>query len=477
MGNLPPYTFYGTHASMGPRWCSGNLTRLPPRRIGLDSRRGPLPDLSTWESRRMMPLVGGFSRGSLASPALLFRRSALIGSHELNVKSHPKILITEFLRSDEPFGRYSGLKHTKPFDIRGLQRGSHRSLMTGRGGRDTAIWAGTLLNRGCIRNCRKKAHSCAGRAIRWVRYSLPGLVLAAVVPREGVGERDGGGGAPADEVEPHHGDLVLDEDDDESEVQVQALAEHPHVVGDHHVLQQHVQQLARPLPRHTHARTGWDVGGPTAHIAKGTGISLGEPATKSGESHQRDNAPQSCALSVTVFCIRTISHAGFTMPRRGIPDSQTRPTECKGGRNGNTLRKHNQPTSTDTTPLGIETAYRFYIDDIIESCKIPDDLPWCSKFVRHQSGVREALGSNPEQAWIPLGDYNGQQTSGQKGLQFDLSPASLITAAVLPHCARFTTRVSAKGDLGTRIEFLVAFTRKALNWRAVFMSSTRLVGM
>ncbi|KAJ8882520.1 hypothetical protein PR048_014331 [Dryococelus australis] len=31
-------------------------------------------------------------------------------------------------------------------------------------------------------------------------------------------------------------------------------------------------------------------------------------STKSGELHQRDNAPHSCALSLTVFCIGTISH-------------------------------------------------------------------------------------------------------------------------------------------------------------------------
>ncbi|KAJ8870263.1 hypothetical protein PR048_029284 [Dryococelus australis] len=49
------------------------------------------------ESCRMMPLVGGFSRGSPVSPALPFRRYSiltsitLIGSHDLDVKSRPNL--------------------------------------------------------------------------------------------------------------------------------------------------------------------------------------------------------------------------------------------------------------------------------------------------------------------------------------------------------------------------------------------------
>ncbi|KAJ8882555.1 hypothetical protein PR048_014366 [Dryococelus australis] len=39
-------------------------------------------------------------------------------------------LTLEFLRSDEPFGRYSGLKQTKPLEIRGSQRRPYRCLMT-----------------------------------------------------------------------------------------------------------------------------------------------------------------------------------------------------------------------------------------------------------------------------------------------------------------------------------------------------------
>ncbi|KAJ8888583.1 hypothetical protein PR048_008075 [Dryococelus australis] len=39
-------------------------------------------------------------------------------------------LIPEFLRSDELFGRYRCLKHTKPLEIKGSQRGSHSGLMT-----------------------------------------------------------------------------------------------------------------------------------------------------------------------------------------------------------------------------------------------------------------------------------------------------------------------------------------------------------
>ncbi|KAJ8896300.1 hypothetical protein PR048_001644 [Dryococelus australis] len=52
------------------------------------------PDFRMWESFGMMPLVGGFSRGSLISPAPSLRRCSiltsitLIGSQDLDVKSH-----------------------------------------------------------------------------------------------------------------------------------------------------------------------------------------------------------------------------------------------------------------------------------------------------------------------------------------------------------------------------------------------------
>ncbi|KAJ8891038.1 hypothetical protein PR048_010547 [Dryococelus australis] len=52
------------------------------------------PDFRMWESCRMMPLVGGFSRGSPVSPALSFRRCSsitYIGSQDLDVKSRPDL--------------------------------------------------------------------------------------------------------------------------------------------------------------------------------------------------------------------------------------------------------------------------------------------------------------------------------------------------------------------------------------------------
>ncbi|KAJ8892067.1 hypothetical protein PR048_004641 [Dryococelus australis] len=66
--------------------------RLPPRRSRFDPGR-VTPDFRMWEVCRTMPLVGGFSRGSLVSPALSFRRCSiltsitLIGSKVLDVKS------------------------------------------------------------------------------------------------------------------------------------------------------------------------------------------------------------------------------------------------------------------------------------------------------------------------------------------------------------------------------------------------------
>ncbi|KAJ8867392.1 hypothetical protein PR048_031193 [Dryococelus australis] len=73
------------------------LLALPPRREPGSIPAGPLPDFRMWESRRTMPLVGGFSRGSPVSPTLSFRRCSaltsitLIGSQDLAVKSRPKL--------------------------------------------------------------------------------------------------------------------------------------------------------------------------------------------------------------------------------------------------------------------------------------------------------------------------------------------------------------------------------------------------
>ncbi|KAJ8878051.1 hypothetical protein PR048_022514 [Dryococelus australis] len=60
------------------------------------------PDFRMWESRRTMPLVGGFSRGSLISRALSFRRCSkltsitLIGSQDLVARSSPNLFFINF---------------------------------------------------------------------------------------------------------------------------------------------------------------------------------------------------------------------------------------------------------------------------------------------------------------------------------------------------------------------------------------------
>ncbi|KAJ8876924.1 hypothetical protein PR048_021374 [Dryococelus australis] len=54
---------------------------------------GSSPDSLMWTSCRVTPLVGGFSRGCPASPAVSFRRCSidLIGSHDLDVKTRPDL--------------------------------------------------------------------------------------------------------------------------------------------------------------------------------------------------------------------------------------------------------------------------------------------------------------------------------------------------------------------------------------------------
>ncbi|KAJ8871498.1 hypothetical protein PR048_027820 [Dryococelus australis] len=74
---------------------------------GIGHTRG-LPRLQDkrWESCRTMPLVGGFSRGSHVSPALSFQRSSiltsitLMGSQDLDTKSHPNLFTYSILSSE-----------------------------------------------------------------------------------------------------------------------------------------------------------------------------------------------------------------------------------------------------------------------------------------------------------------------------------------------------------------------------------------
>ncbi|KAJ8895231.1 hypothetical protein PR048_000556 [Dryococelus australis] len=80
------------------------LTCSSPTKANRDQSPAGSPDFRKWESRRTMPLVGGFSRGSPASPTLSFRRCSittsisLIGSQDLAVKSHPNIFTHSLLK-------------------------------------------------------------------------------------------------------------------------------------------------------------------------------------------------------------------------------------------------------------------------------------------------------------------------------------------------------------------------------------------
>ncbi|KAJ8881590.1 hypothetical protein PR048_018075 [Dryococelus australis] len=54
-----------------PRWCSGHTTRLPPKRTRFEFLCGVVPGFShVWESCRMWPLLGEFTRGSPVSRPL-----------------------------------------------------------------------------------------------------------------------------------------------------------------------------------------------------------------------------------------------------------------------------------------------------------------------------------------------------------------------------------------------------------------------
>ncbi|KAJ8882508.1 hypothetical protein PR048_014319 [Dryococelus australis] len=66
-------------------------------------QRDALPDFRKWESRRTMPLVGGFSRGSPVSLAPSFQRRSIftsiivLCSHDLSVKSRPNLFTHSLL--------------------------------------------------------------------------------------------------------------------------------------------------------------------------------------------------------------------------------------------------------------------------------------------------------------------------------------------------------------------------------------------
>ncbi|KAJ8893695.1 hypothetical protein PR048_006295 [Dryococelus australis] len=98
-------------ASSCPYVAGAATTRIPPRRSGLDSRRGRSPDFRMCGSCRTMPLVGEFSRGSPVSPALssccssILTSLHLIGSQDPAVKSHPNLSNTLMQRHMRNAGR------------------------------------------------------------------------------------------------------------------------------------------------------------------------------------------------------------------------------------------------------------------------------------------------------------------------------------------------------------------------------------
>ncbi|KAJ8873266.1 hypothetical protein PR048_026900 [Dryococelus australis] len=87
------YTYYLSHI----RWQDFDISILSSQGDKGSIPGRVTPDPCRWESCWTMPLVGGFSRGSLISPRPSFQRRSitLIGSQDLNVKSRPN-LFTHF---------------------------------------------------------------------------------------------------------------------------------------------------------------------------------------------------------------------------------------------------------------------------------------------------------------------------------------------------------------------------------------------
>ncbi|KAJ8880844.1 hypothetical protein PR048_017316 [Dryococelus australis] len=96
---------------------------LPTKENRVQSPAGLLPDFSKWETCRTMPLVGGFSWGSPAIPALAFWRcsiphSTFIGSQDLVVQSGPNISTQNkrhFVVSTKYWDLYSGTVELRGF--------------------------------------------------------------------------------------------------------------------------------------------------------------------------------------------------------------------------------------------------------------------------------------------------------------------------------------------------------------------------
>ncbi|KAJ8865934.1 hypothetical protein PR048_033457, partial [Dryococelus australis] len=107
---------------LGPRWCSGQTTRLPPGRTGFASRWGRPRGFRKWESRRTMPLPGRFSRVSPVPPPPPLNSGAAPYSPRFNSvssRTNPSTQLIYRLASatvGTPSLVTRGHPETKPFD-------------------------------------------------------------------------------------------------------------------------------------------------------------------------------------------------------------------------------------------------------------------------------------------------------------------------------------------------------------------------
>ncbi|KAJ8876126.1 hypothetical protein PR048_024035 [Dryococelus australis] len=141
-------------------FCLDTCTSFPTKANQTQYPTRSLPDFRIWESCRTMALVGGFSRESLVSPALPFRRCsmltsvALTGSQDPAVKSRPDIFthlrVVDFilLRGDfnSPGSRTAGRKHPGSATCPKKGRGGLR----GGGGRPRPLWTTASSCRGAM---------------------------------------------------------------------------------------------------------------------------------------------------------------------------------------------------------------------------------------------------------------------------------------------------------------------------------------
>ncbi|KAJ8879758.1 hypothetical protein PR048_020366 [Dryococelus australis] len=117
---LSAFNFFETlHPSLPPGLgVAERLTHSPPTKANRVQSPAGLPDFRKWESCRTMPLVGGFSRGSPASPAPSFRRRsiftsiALVGSRDLAKTERYMPAICDNTHTTESFLEYCSSEMT-----------------------------------------------------------------------------------------------------------------------------------------------------------------------------------------------------------------------------------------------------------------------------------------------------------------------------------------------------------------------------